>query len=44
VRGISYIGYNKERANWTGHILYRKCLLKQIIECGIDGKMEVTGR
>jgi hypothetical protein len=30
----------QRKANWTGHILRRGCLLKHIIE----GKMEGTGR
>ena len=34
----------KRKANWIGHILRRKCLLKQVIEGKIKGKMEVTRR
>ena len=34
----------KWKANWTGHILRRNCLLKQVIEGKIKGKMEVTRR
>ena len=34
----------KRKANWIGHILHRKCLLKQVIEEKIKGQMEVTRR
>ena len=34
----------KRRANWIGHILRRNCLLKQVIEGKIKGKIEVTRR
>jgi hypothetical protein len=34
----------KRNANWTGHILPRNCLLKQVIEGKIKGQMEVTRR
>jgi hypothetical protein len=34
----------KWKANWIGHILRRKCLLKQVIEGKIKGEMEVTRR
>ena len=34
----------KRKANWIGHILRRKCLLKQVIEGKIKGEMEVTRR
>ena len=34
----------KRKANWIGHILRRNCLLKQVIEGKIKGKMEVTRR
>ena len=34
----------KQKANWIGHILRRKCLLKQVIEGKIKGEMEVTRR
>jgi hypothetical protein len=38
-------GYiRKRKANWVGHILRRTCLLKQVIEWKIKGKMEVTRR
>jgi hypothetical protein len=29
---------------WIGHILYRNCLLEQVIEGKIKGGIEVTGR
>jgi len=32
----------KRKANWIGHILRRNCLLKQVIEGKIKGKIEVT--
>ena len=32
----------KRKANWIGHILHRKCLLKQDIEGKIKGKVDVT--
>ena len=34
----------KRKANWIGHILRRKCLLKQVIEGKIKGEMGVTRR
>ena len=34
----------KRKSNSIGHILRRNCLLKQIIEGKINGKMEVTRR
>jgi len=34
----------KRKANWIGHILRRKCLLKQVIEGKVKGEMEVTRR
>jgi hypothetical protein len=35
---------SKQKANWIGHILYRNCLLKYVIEGKIKGGVEVTGR
>ena len=35
---------SKRKANWIGHILRRKCLLKQVIEGKIKGGIEVTRR
>jgi hypothetical protein len=35
---------SKRKANWIGHILSRKCLLRQVIEGKIKGGIEVTGR
>jgi hypothetical protein len=35
---------SKRKANWTGHILLRKCLLQLVIEAKIKGGVEVTGR
>jgi hypothetical protein len=34
----------KRKANWTGHILCRNCLLQLVIEGKIKGGIEVTGR
>jgi hypothetical protein len=34
----------KWKANWTGHILRRNCLLQRVIEGKIKGVIEVTGR
>jgi len=42
---VSYVILNeiiKRMANWIGHILRRKCLLKQVIEGKIKGEMEMT--
>ena len=32
------------KANWIGHTLRRKCLLRYFIEGKIEGRIEVTGR
>jgi hypothetical protein len=43
--GEEYPTYSEMRkANWIGHILYRNCLLKHIIERKTEGRIEVTGR
>ena len=34
----------EKKANWIGHILYRKCFLKHAIEGKIEGWIEVTDR
>ena len=34
----------KRKANWTGHILRRNCLLQRVTEGRIQGGIEVTGR
>jgi hypothetical protein len=34
----------RKKANWTGHILRRNCLLKHVIEGKLDGGTEMTGR
>jgi len=34
---------SKWKANWIGHILCRNCLLQQVIEGKIKGRIEVTG-
>jgi hypothetical protein len=34
----------RSKANWTGHILRRNCLLKHVIDGKIEGRIEVTGR
>jgi hypothetical protein len=33
----------RRKANWIGHILCRKCLLKHVIEGKIEGRIEVMG-
>jgi len=33
----------KRKANWTGHILRRNCLLQRVIEGKIKGGIEVIG-
>jgi hypothetical protein len=35
---------SKRKANWIGHILHRNCLLRQVIEGKMKGRIEVTGR
>ena len=35
---------NRRKANWIGHILCRDCLLEQVIEGKVEGRMEVKGR
>ena len=35
---------SKRKANWTGHLLRRNCLLQRVIEGKIKGGIEVTGR
>ena len=35
---------SKRKANWTGHILHRNCLLQRVVEGKIKGRIEVTGR
>jgi hypothetical protein len=41
-------GYSKiikrSKANFSGHISCRNCLLKHVIEGKIEGRIEVTGR
>jgi hypothetical protein len=34
----------KRKANWIGHILRRNCLLKEVIEGKMKGRIEVTRR
>jgi hypothetical protein len=34
----------KRKANWIGHILRRNCLLKEVIEGKIKGRIEVARR
>jgi hypothetical protein len=34
----------KRKVNWIGHILRRNCLLKEVIEGKIKGRIEVTRR
>jgi hypothetical protein len=35
---------SKRKGNWIGHSLLRNCLLRQVIEGKIKGRVEVTGR
>jgi hypothetical protein len=32
----------RRKANWIGHILRRNCLLKQVIEGKLEGRIEMT--
>jgi hypothetical protein len=34
----------RRKANWIGHILRRKCLLKHVIEGKLEGRIEVKRR
>jgi hypothetical protein len=34
----------RRKANWIGHILRGKCLLKHVIEGTLDGRIEMMGR
>jgi hypothetical protein len=34
----------RRKANWTGHILHRNCLLKHVIEGKLEGRTEMTVR
>jgi len=34
----------RRKANWIGHPWRRNCLLKQVIEGKVEGRMEVTRR
>ena len=34
----------RRKVNWIGHIWRGNCLLKQVIEGKVEGRMEVTGR
>jgi len=42
MKGIIYIQLKK--ANWTGHILCRNCLLKHVIEGMTDIRIDIMGR
>jgi hypothetical protein len=33
----------RRKTNWVGHILGTNCLIKQVIEGKIEGRIEVTG-
>jgi hypothetical protein len=35
---------NRRKAHEIGHILRRNCLLKQVTDGKIDGRIDVTGR
>jgi hypothetical protein len=34
----------RRKTNWIGHVLRRNCLLKQVIEGKVEGRIEVAGR
>jgi hypothetical protein len=34
----------RRKANWIDHILRRNCLLKNVIEGTLEGRIEMTGR
>jgi hypothetical protein len=34
----------RKKANWTGHILHRNCIIKYVIEGKIEERIQVTGR
>jgi hypothetical protein len=34
----------RRKTNWIGHILHNTCLLEQVIEGKIEGRIEVTRR
>jgi hypothetical protein len=43
--GQEYPTYNKKRkANWTGHIMCRNCLLKHMTDGKLEGRIQMTGR
>jgi hypothetical protein len=46
VKGLRNIIHTAKRrkGNWIGHIWRRNCLLKQVIEGKVEGRIEVTGR
>jgi hypothetical protein len=35
---------SKRTVTWSGHVLLRKCLLRQVIHGKIKGRIEVTGK
>jgi hypothetical protein len=35
---------NKRKGNWSGHILYRNCLLRHVIGGTIEGRIDVKER
>jgi hypothetical protein len=42
-RSTLHVHTIKRMANWIGHILCRNCLLKQVIEGVIEGRIEAVG-
>jgi hypothetical protein len=34
----------RRKTNWIGHILFRNCLQKHVVEGKIEGRLEVIGR
>jgi len=45
-RGIAYLKINKKKrhAEWIGHIFHTNCLLQQVIERKIEGRIYMMGR
>jgi hypothetical protein len=34
----------RRKANWIGHILFRNCRLKHVIEGKLEGRIEMAGK
>jgi len=35
---------NRRKGNWIGHMLRGNCLVKQVVERKVEGRLKVTGR